>query len=806
MATNFSASLTFNDDVVLAPVADLPEDARAQIECDPGDFALSRTRSRSGSKILDAEAASLVARFREPRTIVQAVILFGREKGVDPQAILEDAYPLIRSLVDGGFLVAADGEPAAASPDGSSRDSAAALPGTTRVRTLQVLDDTEVVLLGYGGGNHMVLKLERPAGDPSATVATRRRLGHEAAYLAHLGGAVAPSLVQTGELDGRAWIAIEFVAGADAAQAAAEWRERGGEPARRALLRLCQSIAAAYATLHARGVLHGDVHPRNVLVEADGAVRVIDFGVAAPRSPEVGLPSHPDRGGIPFFYEPEFASAARDGRPSPPPTESGEQHAVATLLYFLVTGAYWQDFRLTREGMLDDIVTKPPLPFRGRGAIPWPDLESVLLRALAKDATQRFPSMAAFADALAAVSTIPPDGSRNVGGAEPLARLVSGAMDNARRDGPWSGAAFAESPTTSLNYGSCGVALGLLHVALRRGDGELLGLADTWARRAELESGGDGAFYNAAIDITPAIVGECSPYHSRSGVHAVQALIAAAAADPLAQGIAVTRFLATARAPAAGLDLTLGRASTLLGAAILFDSLSATRGVETQSLRSFGDEVAAELWQSLDAKPAIVDADIEYLGIAHGWAGLAYATLQWCSVTGTNAPPGVEPRLREIDRLTMPLGRGAEWPWMLRRPGEPMTMAGWCNGTCGYVFLWTLAHRLFGDRRYLELAERAAWRTWEAAEPGVTLCCGLAGRAYALLNLHRLTRETAWLDRARELAVRAVLHGQRQSEYPHSLYKGEFGLAVLAADLEQPEDAAMPFFEPMGYRRGPRPG
>ena len=81
-------------------------------------------------------------------------------------------------------------------------------------------------------------------------------------------------------------------------------------------------------------------------------------------------------------------------------------------------------------------------------------------------------------------------------------------------------------------------------------------------------------------------------------------------------------------------------------------------------------------------------------------------------------------------------------------------MSGWCNGACGYVFLWTLAHRLLGDPRYLELAQGAAWRSWDAPEQNVTLCCGLAGRAYALLNLYRHTNETVWLDRARDLAAR----------------------------------------------------
>jgi serine/threonine-protein kinase len=80
----------------------------------------------------------------------------------------------------------------------------------------------------------------------------------------------------------------------------------------------------------------------------------------------------------------------------------------------------------------------------------------------------------------------------------------------------------------------------------------------------------------------------------------------------------------------------------------------------------------------------------------------------------------------------------------------------------------------------------------------------LAGRAYALLNLYRATGERVWIERARRLAERAARWGSAQEEHPHSLWKGDLGLAVLAADLERPEAARMPFFEPLGYRAAAR--
>ena len=89
-----------------------------------------------------------------------------------------------------------------------------------------------------------------------------------------------------------------------------------------------------------------------------------------------------------------------------------------------------------------------------------------------------------------------------------------------------------------------------------------------------------------------------------------------------------------------------------------------------------------------------------------------------------------------------------------------------------------------------------------AAIPGVILielnesdlCCGSAGRAYALLNLYKHTGLTEWLSHARRLANHAA-SVREEAQRPNSLWKGELGVAVLIADLESPENAQMPFFE-----------
>ena len=95
--------LALNEDVLIVPVADLPEEARLRADGRPGEFAVSRVHGRSGSSIVDADAAGLLDRFREPRTVVEAVILFSRERGLDAAQVLDGAYPLLRSMVSLAF-------------------------------------------------------------------------------------------------------------------------------------------------------------------------------------------------------------------------------------------------------------------------------------------------------------------------------------------------------------------------------------------------------------------------------------------------------------------------------------------------------------------------------------------------------------------------------------------------------------------------------------------------------------------------------------------------------------------------------
>jgi eukaryotic-like serine/threonine-protein kinase len=795
--SSLSGVLALNDDVIITPIADLPEELLSQIEHSVGDVAISRGRGRGGSSIIDQEFARLLQRFREPSRVIDAVILHARSFDADAMSLFESAYPLLRGMVEREVLI--DVQRSAHSPTRTSDDwtPGTILPMGTVVRSLQRLDDGDVLLILRPDGQFTVLK----AASRGAALDITERLHHEAIVLRQLRGDPAPRLLGEGEHDGRTYLALEHVHGIDVMSAVQAWRDRLEDERRGELLRIAGALCDTYARLHERGILHGDVHPGNVMVLRDGSIRLLDFGFASPVGGSPSVPQRAERGGVPFFLEPELARARLAGAAVLAATEAGEQFSVGALIYTLVTGEYWQRFRLGKDEMLHDAASGKARTFAGCGASPWPEMEAILGRALASMPEERWASMAEMANAIASLSQSP--GPTNPRTPRSSARLEAPdqLLDSLTVEGPVYSSQLP-APTASITYGAAGIALGLLAVSARWGSSTLLATADCWAQRAVRELGDAAGFYNEEIEISSEVVGECSPYHTPSGVHAVDALLGHASGDAARRDGGVMRFLDVARRPARGLDLTLGRASTLLGAAILLDA-TPPESEGAEALRLFGDGAMTELWTALNGKGTIGATDGEYLGMAHGWAGYLYATLQWCAVSGASLPAAVELRADQLAALARPVERGLEWPWVVGPAHAISTMSGWCNGSTGYVFLWTLAHRMMGKDSYLHAATGAAWHTWEARDPAATLCCGLAGRGYALLNVYRHTADTEWVARAQALCRRAETGGSTPREYPHSLYKGLLGVTVLAADLADPESARMPFFEPPGFRTPP---
>lgn len=786
--------LVLPEDAVLVPVNQLHEEVRGQLMCGEGDYALSRPRSRTYARILDPQAAGLLELFRSPSTVVEAVISYSRARRLDPAETLEEAFPLIRDFLNSGLLVGAQSSERQGVEQ--SLRPGDLIDGFEVLDCFHLFSDSELYQVRNAAGRFAALKIARVQAGPEWLQAFAR----EKAILRRLDGTVNPKVVGEGEFEGRPYLLLEWLTGVHATTAAAELRRmRGG---RTQLLRLCRDVLESFARLHAQGVVHADVQPLNVLVAGNGAVKIVDYGFA--RLADDGAAEEPPRAGVGFYFEPEYAAAFRAGANLPAASAAGEQYALAALVYLLLTGAHYLDFSLDKEEMLRQIEQDAPLPFARRGLAPWPTVEEALARALAKDPHERFPSVLEFARALAAENAAEAaETAPDVDEAAPeRSSIRTNLVDDVLHRIGFSGEVFASgvktAPTCSVKLGAAGIAYALYRLACARDDAALLSLADAWADKAASHAGGDDAFYNAKLDLTPESIGRISPYHTASGVHAVQALISHALGEPASLLAAVEAFVTASRGDCDNLDLTLGRSGTLLICSMLLDVAPGN-----ESLTRLGGEAMRRLWDEVNTFAPVRDCRrFPCLGMAHGWAGVLYATMRWCRSSGSPPPKALRRRLEELSGCAEAVGRGARWKVYNRtRPAEQTYMSGWCNGSAGHVHLWTLAHETFGDEGYLGQAEQAAWNTWEEPRETNQLCCGLAGRAYALLNLHRHTGDPYWLWRARELAEDAAAAGLGRDEPPDSLYRGEVGVALLLAELSKPEQARMPFFEQEGWPR-----
>jgi serine/threonine-protein kinase len=583
---------------------------------------------------------------------------------------------------------------------------------------------------------------------------------------------------------------MEWFCGSEATIVCAGLRQSGDRADRYELWRVTTAMLRAYAWLHEHGVIHGDVQPRNILIDRRGRVTLVDFGLAR-RHADKPIDAAVGRGGVSFFFDPEFAKTMLDGAAPGASTKAGEQYALAALLYFLVTGSHYLDFTVEKRAMLHQIIESPMISFSQRGVCDWPRAEHALQRALNKDPAERFPCVAEFCAAWQQAGAPKRIMAASSNGSAALVPIGREFIDSSSLSAALFRKQSMQAPSVSLTYGSAGLAYALSRIAVALNDAEHFAVADAWIEKALREIGDADAFHSELVGITAERVGASSLYHGRAGVHAVRALIAIERGDVATRNASLQMFLQTACQACDVVDVTLGNAGALLGCALLVESLNDSNA----ALLALGNDLVDRLFQS---------GPPEMLGIAHGLAGIVYAALAWSQVTEAPLQNAVISHLEKLASYAEPSGRGAQWKISMGSDdAEPRYHYGWCNGTAGFVFLWTLANRITRDARYAALAESAAWNVWERLSPNPSLCCGATGQAYALLNFYRYSGDAMWLRRAKRAAEAAARAWTEQSPQstdspdarPTSLYKGAAGIAVLSAELESPHHARMPMFE-----------
>ena len=196
---------------------------------------------------------------------------------------------------------------------------------------------------------------------------------------------------------GVAYISMEFVEGESLR---AVLKRFGTLPVRKGI-QIARQICAALREAHAQQVVHRDLKPENVMVDQNGNVKVMDFGIA--RSVEAGTTSTGAFIGTPAYMAPEQA----EGKPV---DRRADIYSFGLVLYEMFTGvpAFSGDTPLSVA--LKHIRETPPPPSQHDPTVPAP-VERVILRCLEKDPAKRFQSVDELEAALvrqAAPTPLPP--------------------------------------------------------------------------------------------------------------------------------------------------------------------------------------------------------------------------------------------------------------------------------------------------------------------------------------------------------------------------------------------------------------
>ena len=243
------------------------------------------------------------------------------------------------------------------------------------------------------------------------------RFQREAETVAQLHHTNIVPIFAIGEQKGVFYYAMQFIEGRSLA-AVLEQSQKEAAP-----LKLVESArwalqaAEALAHAHQRGVIHRDVKPSNLILDPAGQIWLTDFGLAK-RLDDGTLSMTGALLGTPRYMSPEQASAAKQ-----PVDQRTDIYSLGATLYELATGKPLFEAD-SPHGIISQILTtEPPSPRKVRAGLPR-DLETIILKCLAKDPPSRYATAQALADDLRAFCEGRAIKARRAGIAERTVRWV----------------------------------------------------------------------------------------------------------------------------------------------------------------------------------------------------------------------------------------------------------------------------------------------------------------------------------------------------------------------------------------------
>jgi serine/threonine-protein kinase len=225
----------------------------------------------------------------------------------------------------------------------------------------------------------VAIKILLPPFDRDAGFVARfRREAQAAARLSH------PNIVgvyDTGADGDTEFIVMEYIEG----RTLASFLAGGGRPTPMQAVELSEKIASALAAAHAQGIVHRDIKPANVMVTREGAVKVMDFGIARIQS-DATAPQTSSVIGTPAYFSPEQAQGL-------PVDARSDIYSLGCVLYELLSHRppFTGDtpvaiaYKQVNESPVPPSQVNPDVP---------PQLDAVVMKCMAKNPANRYQSAA----------------------------------------------------------------------------------------------------------------------------------------------------------------------------------------------------------------------------------------------------------------------------------------------------------------------------------------------------------------------------------------------------------------------------
>lgn len=230
------------------------------------------------------------------------------------------------------------------------------------------------------------------------------RLQAEAAAAAALRHPNIVAIYELGHVDGQHYFTMDYIQGRSLAQLVRDGPLSGQQAAR-----YLHAIAEAVHYAHGRGTLHRDLKPSNILIDELDQPHITDFGLAKRLDETSALTSTGRAVGSPGYMPPEQARGERENI-----NFRSDVYSLGALLYHLLTGR--PPFSAeTMQATLAQVLGNSPASPRALNPNVPPDLETVCLKCLEKEASRRYASARELADELARFLANKPIHARPVG-------------------------------------------------------------------------------------------------------------------------------------------------------------------------------------------------------------------------------------------------------------------------------------------------------------------------------------------------------------------------------------------------------